>query len=174
MNDRPHIRNIPLREAQAFAGAVVRALRPLCKRIAVAGSVRRQCVAVHDIDIVCLPHSRDELLARATERAELLQDGEQNVRLLARNGITVELYLAHDGIPDLLGDLPSNWASLLVCRTGSKEHNTRLALAAKANGMRWRPYLGVYDTTGRLLETRTERAVFEAIGVDYKRPRERV
>ena len=44
-----------LRHAQEAARAVVAQLEPFCRRIEVAGSVRRQAPEVRDLEIVCIP-----------------------------------------------------------------------------------------------------------------------
>ena len=44
-----------LERAQSIADEVMKRLSPYCQRIAVAGSVRRQKLFPHDIDIVLMP-----------------------------------------------------------------------------------------------------------------------
>jgi len=46
---------IILERAQKTAEAIMDTLRPYCKKIEVAGSIRRQRPWVHDIDIVLIP-----------------------------------------------------------------------------------------------------------------------
>jgi DNA polymerase/3'-5' exonuclease PolX len=47
-----------LEEARCIADKLVRILAPTCHRIEIAGSVRRQCVEVGDIEIVAIPDLR--------------------------------------------------------------------------------------------------------------------
>jgi DNA polymerase/3'-5' exonuclease PolX len=50
---------IPLARARIIAGEIVDLLTPVCERIEVAGSVRREKATVGDnIEIVCVPHVR--------------------------------------------------------------------------------------------------------------------
>ena len=46
---------MPYQEAMAYAITMVNILRPLCSRIEIAGSLRRQCPTVGDIELVLTP-----------------------------------------------------------------------------------------------------------------------
>lgn len=52
---------LPLAQAQALAAKIVDDLRPVCELIQVAGSVRRRCETVGDIEIVCVPRYAADL-----------------------------------------------------------------------------------------------------------------
>ncbi len=56
--DPPTKRPIPLAQARAAAEALVRLLTPVCTRIAIAGSVRREKAEVGDIELVAVPRTR--------------------------------------------------------------------------------------------------------------------
>src|SRR3972149_1812673 len=44
-----------LKQAYGIAGGLVMALRPVCERVEIAGSIRRGKAEVKDIEIVCVP-----------------------------------------------------------------------------------------------------------------------
>jgi hypothetical protein len=51
---------IPLARARIIAGEVLDLLSPVCERIEIAGSVRREKATVGDIEILCAPRVRHE------------------------------------------------------------------------------------------------------------------
>ena len=67
------------------------------------------------------------------------------------------------------------WATLLLIRTGSKESNLRLATAAKRKG--WRLAAsggGLFDENDQRIAGDTEQSIFEALGLRYPEPWERI
>jgi DNA polymerase/3'-5' exonuclease PolX len=68
-----------------------------------------------------------------------------------------------------------NFWTMLVCRTGSMESNTRVASAAIKLGQTWNMYRGFEDrVTGELLFVPdSEEAVFAHVGLPYRPPKDR-
>lgn len=86
------------------------------------------------------------------------------------------------GLPiDLFAATAENYFNRLVVTTGPKESNVRIAKAALAKGWEWEVYQpgfvpagGKWDTCPRERRTmRSEREVFEFVGLDYLPPEER-
>lgn len=163
----------PLHRVRRYAARILRAIRRECLKAKVAGSVRRRLDWVHDLDIVVLPKSREAIKRRCLAKCMLLKDGNENFSFMAPDGMHVEIYFARPPEPALFGGDPCTWASLLLCRTGSKEHNVRFALAAKIQGLHWDPYRGLVDRLGCVTNTPTERALYAALGMPYQRPEDR-
>jgi DNA polymerase/3'-5' exonuclease PolX len=69
-----------------------------------------------------------------------------------------------------------NFWTLLVCRIGSMESNTRVASAAIERGQRWNMYRGLEDRlTGELLFVPdSEEALLKWLGLPYLQPKDRV
>jgi DNA polymerase/3'-5' exonuclease PolX len=169
-----------LQEAMMKALLIKQALAPLCERIEVAGSIRRECPEVHDIDIVLIP--REDMMADiralcldkwAAPGDNILSGddkkpkwGERMATFWHKGDTQVDLYFAD----------AHTWNTLLLIRTGSKEHNIKLCSTAKSKGM----YLAA-DGSGlfadRLKEkpirTETEADIFDALGFHYVEPQER-
>jgi DNA polymerase (family 10) len=61
---------------------------------------------------------------------------------------------------------------VVVCRTGSREHNIMLASIAKSLGLHWNPQEGVFRGE-ELIASETEESIFSALGLDYERPEDR-
>jgi DNA polymerase (family 10) len=167
---------IPLAKAERYANQIAEALQPFCTRLEIAGSIRRQKPWVGDIDIVAEPrddgHSGSELRARVVDGKEVIQNGPQNIHIRLTNGVEVQVFLARPAARNLFEELPSNWGSLLLLRTGSKEHNIWLAQTAKANLMEWRVYEGLFRG-GKLIASDSEEAIFQALHLPFIPPHQR-
>ena len=169
----------PAEVARAVARKIVEELRPACDRIEIAGSLRRGNPAVHDIDLVLLPKAAtegfslggstplEELLGALIVRGSLASvRGRDKVKcfVATKTGIPVDLYVARR----------ETWATLLLIRTGSKEHNIRLARRAKELGMKLRASGdGIEDGHADVLKVDAEEDVFRILGLAYLAPENR-
>ncbi len=187
-----------LAAAQKLATRIRDELAPFCEQIEIAGSIRRQRPEVNDIDIVCLPRGaqgKHDVIERCLRRARCTKTGEQYRVFTLDNGFQLDLWLAHAGSEDLLGKkTPGNWATLLVCRTGSAEFNVKIARRAREVGLHWNPHAGLMKVNGQAfvdfrgadgrrqsqcvplgsyLDTPTEEDFFKAIGVEFINPEDR-
>lgn len=169
-------RQIPLLTAQAVAQKLVAELSPVCDRIEVVGSIRRGKSLVRDIDVVLVPRpSALELLTMNSRSLESVIDG-----LVARGSLTPvrsgekvkSLVATKTGIPvDIYVATEESWATLLLIRTGSKEHNVRLAQKARELGMKLRASGdGIENPAGELIKIQNEEDVFRLLGLDYLSP----
>lgn len=174
------IRNeIPARLAGVVAHRLVSELRDVCDRIEIAGSLRRKKEAVHDIDIVVLPKSSpvgvlqhsetplDRVLQRLVNRGSLMpvRDGEKIKSFVAtKTGVPIDLYIANE----------DTWATLLLIRTGSKNHNVLLAQRAQQLGMKLLASgEGIRDSRGDLIRISTEGEIFSLLKLPYLPPEKR-
>lgn len=165
---------MPLSRAEAVAEKIVAALEPFCERIEIVGSIRLRRPDVGDIDLVILPKAcqLDAIKVRCSSPGiTVLTNGSQNF-LFVWNGIQVDIFFARPDESDLLDMRPGNFASLLMCRTGSKQHNIWFCRKALEHGCCWDPYQGVYRGK-ELLPCETERDLYQAIGQDYIKPEAR-
>jgi DNA polymerase (family 10) len=167
--------NLPLARAQAYADKIVRELAPFCARIAIAGSIRRRRPICHDIDLVLIPRDAAGLHDRVFQAAaRRLCCGEQVLRVELKTGVQLDIYMAHEDQKDLFCVAkPCNWGSLLLCRTGSKEHNIKLVQRAAGLGYRWDPHNGVYNGDGTCIASATEEDIFQALESPYVNPEAR-
>lgn len=189
---------VPASEALAIARLFVQFLKPRCEKIVVAGSLRRRKPAVSDIEILFIPSfevERDpwdlfdaKRQVNRTERAifALLGAGVLSKRPNVNGveawgeknklGVHVESGVA----VDLFTATRENWFNYLVCRTGGAESNVRICNAAIARGWKWNPYGSGFSRTNPAWSdrveqhvVRSEREVFEFIGLPYLEPCER-
>jgi DNA polymerase (family X) len=172
-------KTFPAQIAAVVARRIINELSPACDRIEIAGSLRRRKNVVHDIDIVLLPRDASEpfvlgkpttvdgLLHRLVDNGSLTPGrGKEKMKcfVATKTGIPVDIYFATH----------QTWATLLLIRTGSKEHNIRLAQRARQLGMKLRASGdGVEAANGEILGIQTEEEIFSLLQFPYLRPEQR-
>lgn len=183
----------PRAQALDVARELCAALKPVCERLIVAGSLRRMKEDVGDVEILFVPRFEQRMVDMfesgqfnlAEEVIQRLLDGgvlakrpsatggfawgEKNKLALHRGGMPVDLFTATTG----------NWWNYLVCRTGPADSNTRIAMAAQAKGWKWNPYGVGFSRGGALAgdhETHvvtSEEDVFTFVGLPFLEPKDR-
>lgn len=155
---------IPLQTAQRWSTAVLTELQKHCTRIETAGSIRRGRPQCHDIDIVCIPltHETKDLFGATQNQTNQVLEwargyiqraaslppagvGEETPRIISggeKPGKQLILQLRKVQL-DLWFATEKNFASRMLCRTGSMEHNQWLALRFTERNMHWFPYEGI-------------------------------
>ena len=188
MSDKP---KFPRAEALAVVRELLVHFQPAAERLVVAGSLRRRKELVGDIELVYIPRTEkrpaegtvweidtinliDEAIARL--EADGILARRENVNGSTMFGPKNKL-MRHvaSGMPvDLFTATPDNWWNYLVCRTGSKETNTRIATAARDLGMEWHPYgVGFADRNRKWMRPECEEDVFKFVRLPYVEPWER-
>ena len=188
----------PTRWPRSVALAVVRDLlphlQPACERLVVAGSLRRKKPDVGDIELVyiskvesyradffesCIVQSADDVLAKLIDSGVIAMRPNIDGRFSWGPKNKLAIHCA-SGIPiDFFSTTQGNWWNYLVCRTGPKESNIRIATAAEALGWRWNPYGSGFSRGGALAgpakshDVASEREVFDFVGLPYLQPHER-
>ena len=166
-------------------------LAPGCQKIEIAGSLRRQSPTVKDIEIVAQPtmlpidtlfgdiygyaSALDPILADLASRNILStagKNGERYKQLKVRGkvGPDLDLFIVRP---------PAQWGVIFTIRTGPAEFSRRLVTPRKHGGL-LPSHLHVkdgavrYDAAPRkIIETPTETALFELLGIDWIPPEER-
>jgi len=176
----------------AVAFDVCDSLASACVKCVVAGSLRRMKPTIGDVEILYIGKTvrqRDPADLFKVIEVNLADDAIaalENARILDRrtNVKGSEMYGAKNkllrhrvtGMPvDLFAATAANWWNYLVCRTGPKESNMRIAKAAQAKGWKWNPY-GVGFTaldSGEVRAMNSEKEVFEFVGMEYVLPEQR-
>lgn len=172
-----------LQEAVRTANAIKARLEPYCDRIEIAGSIRRMKSWVNDIDIVCIPNNQGQFIGALQELGKIKMGGKKIIRLeCTKSGeisdwrtVSVDIYIA----------TPETWATLLLIRTGSKEHNIKLCKLARRNGMvlhadgsglfKIAPNQTPYDALeDERIAGESEESIFCALGLTYVPPEKRI
>jgi len=171
-------------------------LTPCCAKIMVAGSLRRRRQEVGDVELLYVPNmvkGKDpadlfgkEINHNAVDVALelLLARGVITKRENSKGHVTwgpANKLARHcaSGIPvDLFAASHENWFNLTVCRTGPLESNIRIATAAQSLGWKWEPYSAGFTRPSwergvgwnDVKVCRSEREVFEFVGLEYREP----
>jgi len=166
--------SIPLDQAMKLAEKIRAELAPFCERVEIAGSIRRRRPFVNDIDLVCLPldDGVNALRARVLAKTQPISDGPQTILTRLANGVQLDVWIAQRPFKDMFFNTPTNFGSLMVCRTGSKEYNIYLCQLAEKLGRRWNPHFGVF-ADGKCLASATEEEIFKALDLEFVHPEDR-
>lgn len=134
------------------------------KHISPAGSLRRMCETIGDIDILATPHifmCGAEIIKHFTTLPmvkEILGAGDTKASVVIKEGHQVDLRVVEE----------SSYGAALQYFTGSKEHNVKLRTFAKEKGFKINEY-GVFKGNRRIAG-KTEEEVYKAIGVPIMPP----
>ena len=172
---------MPLGRALRVATHVLNELAPLCVKIEIAGSIRRRRPVCGDVDLVCIPRDYEALRDRVLKRCTIalkndgktpIGDGENMLVVNMPDGTQLDIWFARAARQDLFKKYPSTWGTVLLCRTGSKEHNIFIAQRAREIGYVWQPMRGL-TRGGNWLAGETEEEIFRALGLPFIEPERR-
>jgi DNA polymerase (family 10) len=147
------------------------ASEPLCnylrdsngtKKITVAGSYRRRKETVGDLDIVATATSNSDIMDRFVtydDVAEVVSKGKTRSTVTLRGNLQVDLRV----VPQVA------YGSALQYFTGSKEHSVELRKIAQKKKLKLNEY-GVFNKAGNRLAGRTEKAVYDRLGLEWIPP----
>lgn len=110
-------------QAQTLSSEIVAKLEPHCKQIIVVGSIRREKEFPRDIDIVLIPGNQGAIAVALRDLGGKIKAGPKIYQCWYK-GQQVDIYIAGE----------ETWPTLVLIRTGSKEHNIKLCMRAKALG----------------------------------------
>ncbi|MFH1503630.1 MAG: hypothetical protein ABIE36_03155 [Candidatus Diapherotrites archaeon] len=137
-------------------------LKSFCKKIEIAGSIRRHEISPKDIDIVLIPKNKDELEDFMKTQGEFLQGGEHE-STWDIEGTKVELYYTNE----------EEWGAELLAYSSRKGSGIGLRIIAKRKGMKLTQH-GLFDRkTGKKIAGKTETEIYHALGKHYKKPEKR-
>ena len=168
-----------LTEAREIAETLKGLLEGSCDRIEIAGSIRRHKWDVGDIELLCIPKfvggvdmldrelgalAIQSILARRRNKRGSTTYGPKNKLMVhVPTGLGVDIFSTTEEC----------WPVALVVRTGGKQTNIRISMAAQERGYQFHAYGSGFSTPHGEIVCRSEREVFEAVGLPYCEPWER-
>lgn len=172
-----------LREALQVAERTVGLFGGFCERLVVAGSVRRKRPVCNDLDLVCVPKFAEErdLLGVVSSRRNLLRealvefvDGNRDRYGWVNGGAPevdgVNLFVRGQRCKVEFYCTSEEWfATALLTRTGSREHNIWIAERARARGGRFMASEGLLLPGGRVFP-RSEEEFYSLLGLPFIEP----
>ena len=172
-------KRVPRSEALAVAQKIYDLLAPICERVAIAGSLRREKPDVGDIEMVCVPMPEVDLFGNGWINAMHIEQALKDAGF-AFPRFNGEHFKQFDAGPcncDLFITTPAQWGVIFTIRTGAADFSHRL-VTPKSHGGLLPSNLRVKD--GRVwngdeaLDTHTEIDLFKAIGLDWIPPKDRI
>lgn len=168
-----------LEDVEPFARMLLKQFKPFCERIEIAGSIRRKCKNVGDIELVCIPRrvqtglfaedvQIDPGFVAAVNKFPAVKgspEGKYTQRSIMVNGDTVAL--------DLFMTSKEIWGSIFAIRTGSADFSHYvLAKAWQKKG--WKSEEGVLiNEAGERKTFKEESELFDFLGIRWVDPTER-
>ncbi len=154
---------IPLAAALPVAKEIVGILRKLkaVEKAEAAGSLRRKRPTIGDIDVLAAsnqPEPVTKAFVSMPAVKKVLARGSTKSSVILKSGMQVDLRVVK----------PLQWGSALQYFTGSKQHSIALRKIAQKKGMKLSEY-GVFKGS-RVIASRTEKDVYNALGLDYIKP----
>jgi DNA polymerase/3'-5' exonuclease PolX len=168
-----------------IANGFINQISAACERIEIVGSIRRQKIAVNDIDLLLIPrfiqmddetlfgdpyqeNQLDKQLSQLCQRYDLALDsnGSKIKRFLKTvdgDTIPIDLYIATE----------QTWWTLLLIRTGSRNHNIKLARRAMELNMHLKADGSGLLTPVGSLSIHSEEEIFQLLKLEYRLPEER-
>lgn len=166
--------------AKKIADTVVELLSPHCERIEIAGSIRRECEIIGDIEIVLIPKPYETGLF-SSGIAKVLNQWEKvkgelvygkckyTQRVLPSSIIGVE---GKRVMLDVFIADPTNWGLIFAIRTGSAEYSHEI-LAKRWVSRGYKSEGGHLVYKGKEYDVPEEKDLFERIGLPYCEPKNR-
>ena len=139
---------------------IYRILKPLSKKIEIAGSIRRKEQKPVDIDIIIAPKDKARIVERLSELGKYMQGGEKKAEFKI-NGIKVEIYFS---------DYKS-WGAMLLAYTGPLGLSIGLRKIAREKHMLLNQY-GLFKKK-KFVASKTEKSIYKALGKKFKKPEDR-
>lgn len=179
----------PFAQVLRVAEQTVERLGRFCDRIEIAGSLRRQCAQVGDIEIIAVPTSARNLFGTPTSDPSALDVhldaliGMGKIRHVERQrwGSRQKSFMFDTGQGTYQVDLflqpdPQTWGVNMMLRTGSAGFNSMMVRQRYKGG--WCPDDLRFDKAriwrnGTALSTPTERDVFNVLGLEWIEPQDR-
>lgn len=154
-----------LEQAKQIADKYVNILKPYCQRIAIAGSIRRKKEEVKDIEIVCIPDSKNYYsFAHEVNKLRKVK-GEPTGKYTQRRlleGIILDLFMTRR----------DNWGLIFSIRTGSASFSHKvLATTWVKNG--FKSVNGMLTKNGKEYPLYEEKELFDLLGLEYIEPEKR-
>ncbi len=142
-----------------LADKVVSWLKPLSKRIEIAGSIRRKSKKPTDIDIVLIPRegAMQKIISLLKTKGRFLQGGEKKAFFRIQK-VNVELYFTNE----------QSWGATLLAYSSAFGAAIGLRIVARTKGFKLNQY-GLWKGN-KFVAGKTEEDIYNALGRSYKEP----
>jgi DNA polymerase/3'-5' exonuclease PolX len=170
----------PLAEMEAKALALIESLRSSCERIEVAGSIRRRCAMVGDIEIVAIPRMLpvpELFVGQTSKRNALWETLDAMEPQYVKRGEKYRQALIDGVTADLFTATAENFGLIHLIRTGSADFSRHVVTQLRTQGYcsdGGKCYrLADGQPVGDPISTPEEGEVFRLAGMLYVEPEKR-
>jgi len=139
---------------------IIQEIKPYCKKIQVAGSIRRKEPNPVDIDFVLIPKDKDKIFSYLKKKGKFIQGGEKRASFKIKR-TKVELYFTTS----------KSWGATLLAYSSKTGSAIGLRVVAKRKGLHLNQY-GLFKK-GKYIAGKTEREIYKALGRPWKVPEKR-
>ena len=155
-------------DARKIANKVINLLKKLneVEKIEYMGSLRRQKETVGDIDILVSSNNSEKIVNKFIKLPgviRVLVSGKTKTSILYEDQIQIDLRIVKT----------EEFGSASQYFTGSLEHNVIMRKIAISKNMKLSEY-GLFDKTGKLIESSSEKKIYKKLGLKFIPPSERV
>ena len=173
----------PLDIAREYAVQFAKQIEPVCERVEIAGSIRRQKPKVGDIEIVAIPKPSEDLFGNKSYNPDIvyraIQGDMLNPPQFEKQGQFYARFKFCGMDTDLFLTTPEKWGCIFMIRTGSSDFSRRI-MTRKWQGGYCPDNLSFRD--GRMwsadstepLDTPEEIDVFRNLGLGWIEPENRI
>lgn len=173
-----------LKTADRYSESIREWLKERCERIEIAGSIRRRRPNCNDVDVVCIPRYKENtnLFGQVEERINLVHDmlvdyvkATPGTRWHSGGNVAgnwCSLQLPKCQLDVFFADA-ENFGTVLLCRTGSKEHNIWISQRAERMGGHWGVNHGLEIAGDGQIVRRTEEEIYDALELPFLEPVQR-
>lgn len=144
-----------VKDVKKIALKIVNYLQPYCKRIKVAGSIRRKEKNPGDIDIVLIPKDKENVEEALRKKGRFVEGGEIEAVFKIGN-VKVELYYT----------VEEEWGACLLAYSSEKGASIGLRKIAREKGFTLNQH-GLFKN-GMKVAGRTEREIYEKLERKWK------
>ena len=148
------------KDVKKLSEKIIKELKPLCKKIQIAGSIRRKELIHKDIDIILIPKDLNKLVEFMSKKGKKIQSGEHE-STWEIGGVRVELYYTTF----------NEWGAALLAYSAKKGSAIGLRVFAKKKGFLLNNH-GLFKGK-KLIASKTEREIYKALGKPYRKPEDR-
>ena len=146
----------------SLAKRIVSSLKLYCKKIQIAGSIRRGEKNPGDIDIILIPKNKKKIGEILEKKGRKILGGEQKVFFRIEE-IEVELYYTTS----------EEWGAALLAYSSRRGSGIGLRIIARLKGFKLNQH-GLFNRkTGKRIAGKTEEEIYKALGRHWKKPEER-
>lgn len=153
-------------KAEAVALQIEEAIKPLCDRMKIVGSIRRKKQQVGDCDFVAVAADGNwDKIVQTLRKAKVLCAGPKLIKVnypVERGVFQIDFYRA----------TPQTFGIQVLIRTGSADHNMWLASYALSKGYRLKYSVGLMKEDVAMAGE-TEESVFSALNLPCPLPEQR-